>query len=163
MNIKARIAATLASRAAAAAVLSLGIIAVIAPAAAHAKTMPYDRSETPRAITSCRTDYILAGSYVIRNNYWSKSALCIRTDGHAGFVVTKDVSAAWTIAYPSILSGCSWGICSPHSFLPARVSSLRNPTTSLSVTAHAAGEWNAAYDIWFGKRPIRTGQADGAG
>ncbi len=145
--------------------IAVGVATAMAltSASAGASTTHASRYKPPRAATTCHTDYIAAGPYVIRNDYWNKAALCIHTvPGHTGFTVVKDVTTGWNIAYPMILTGCSWGICSPHSKLPARVSSLRNPTTSLNVTAHAGGEWNASYDIWFAKHPIRTGMPDGA-
>jgi cellulose 1,4-beta-cellobiosidase len=63
--------------------------------------------------------------------------------------------------------GCSWGICSPHSKLPhselpARVSALHSPTTTWHTSEHASGRWDAAFDLWFGRRRMTTGQATGA-
>jgi hypothetical protein len=65
------------------------------------------------------------------------------------------------VAFPYIFLGCSWGLCTPGSGLPARVSALHDPQTTWNVSLQAGGIWDATYDIWFNKTPITTGQATG--
>jgi len=39
---------------------------------------------------------------------------------------------------------------------------LRRPVATWDTTQVPRGEWDAAFDTWFGIRPMTTGQADGA-
>jgi hypothetical protein len=66
------------------------------------------------------------------------------------------------VACPFILRGCSWGTCSPRSGLPRRVSALGRPAVTWTTSLHADGRRNAAFDVWFGKHAMTTGQANGA-
>jgi hypothetical protein len=65
-------------------------------------------------------------------------------------------------AFPNIFYGCSWGVCSPDSRLPRRLSRLRNPVTSWYTAGRPAGRWDVAYDIWFARRRHTSGQDRGA-
>ena len=104
--------------------------------------------------------------FVVKNDNYGGGRECLAVRGtRPNFTVTRSPVPAWHSrpqAYPFILRGCSWGTCSPDSGLPRRVSALRQPMASWSTTQVAHGRWNAAFDIWFGTRPLTTGQADGA-
>lgn len=103
-------------------------------------------------------------SYLVNNNNFAGTAECLTLwHTQASFVVSESHATSTSPssdAFPNIFTGCSWGICSPHSQLPARVSRLRNPVTTFDTSEKAPGWWAAAYDIWFNPRLIRTGQAD---
>jgi hypothetical protein len=107
------------------------------------------------------------GSYVIRNDNFAGEAECLRVKpfGPGFTVVTSGASrtlAQGTAAFPNVFTGSSWGVSSAHSGLPKRVSALRNPETNF-YTRHKGvkGLWATAYDIWFGTKPMTTGQANG--
>jgi hypothetical protein len=66
-------------------------------------------------------------------------------------------------AYPEIIYGCSWGICSPYHTLPVRVSHDGDPGASVSTKGNPGrASYNASFDIWFDPHPIHNGQASGA-
>jgi Glycosyl hydrolase family 12 len=66
------------------------------------------------------------------------------------------------VAFPNIFYGCSWGVCSPGTSLPRRLGQLRDPVTSWYTAGRPSGRWNAAYDIWFARRRVTSGQDHGA-
>lgn len=104
-------------------------------------------------------------TYMIRNDNFGGKRECITHYGSGpNFTVTASAAnntSGIPLAYPYIFLGCSWGLCTPKSGLPARVSNLRDPVTSWSTSLSAGGVWNATYDIWFHKTRITTGQATG--
>jgi cellulose 1,4-beta-cellobiosidase len=105
--------------------------------------------------------------YVVRNAYWlGQRPQCITNRGNlSNFRVVQRPGydpAGRVVAYPDIFRGCIWNICSPQADLPRRVSALGRPRATWHTSEHATGTWNAAFDIWFGKKRMVTGQADGA-
>src|SRR5580765_287092 len=113
---------------------------------------------------------VSGGTYTIMNNEWhSSAAQCITTDGTASFSVANSSIANTTHGapggYPLIYRGCHWGVCTPDSGLPIRVSGIRSGTVITSWrTAQPGGSnhYNVAYDIWFNRTPTTNGQPDGA-
>ena len=106
---------------------------------------------------------VRAGAYKVRDDFWH-GRVCV-TASSAGFTVTRTRFPAATnptYAFPNIFTGCEWGICTPSSGLPARVSALRKPQVTLQTSGNPAGGWSAAIETWFSARPMRTGQADQA-
>jgi hypothetical protein len=105
--------------------------------------------------------------YIIVNDNFAGRRECLtnRRD-QPNFVVTKSrahSNGPEVQAYPFILAGCSWGVCSPKLPLPAKVKNLRVATSSWYTTLHTRGRWDAAYDLWFGhSRSAKNGQAKGA-
>jgi hypothetical protein len=105
--------------------------------------------------------------FVVKNDNYGGQAECLAVRGDSpNFTVTQSQLPTWHAkpkAYPFILRGCSWGTCSaPDSGLPKQVSALRRPVATWYTTQVPRGEWDAAFDIWFGTHPMTTGQADGA-
>lgn len=103
---------------------------------------------------------------VIRDDWWSRWPVCIENDGgSATFEVIRDEIPAGNPgveAFPYAFIGCSYGICSPRTTLPARVTAVRAPVATFRTAGDPRGGWNAAYDIWFTRHRETTGQADGA-
>jgi Glycosyl hydrolase family 12 len=68
------------------------------------------------------------------------------------------------MAFPFVLYGCSWGLCTAGSRLPAPLTSLRRASATWRTAGRTArGRWNTAFDIWFGRsRAAASGQATGA-
>jgi Glycosyl hydrolase family 12 len=152
--------------------LVLVVIACLAGLAAPASPARA-ASPAPRVTTLCRerayTTVTSAGGghYVVKNDNYGGQPECLRNAGRRpNFVVTKSRAysfGAEVMAYPFVLYGCSWGLCTRGSHLPAPVRTVRRATASWSFTATAKGRWNAAFDIWFGRhRSARNGQATGA-
>ena len=105
--------------------------------------------------------------FVVKNDNYGGQRECLAVQGDSpNFTVTQSQLPGWHAkpqAYPFILRGCSWGTCSaPDSSLPKQVSALRRPVATWDTTQVPKGEWDAAFDIWFGTHPMTTGQADGA-
>ena len=105
--------------------------------------------------------------FVVKNDNYGGQQECLAVrGGRPNFTVTQSGLPTWHAkpqAYPFILRGCSWGTCSsPDSDLPKRVSALRRPVATWYTTQVPKGEWDAAFDTWFGTQPMSTGQADGA-
>jgi hypothetical protein len=107
-----------------------------------------------------------ASQYVVRNDFWGSSGTCMMNAGQQpNFRVTRagrNQLGGAVMAFPYIFAGCSWGICTPSSGLPARASALRNPTSSWYIRAQAGGTWDASYDLWFSRHKMTNGQATGA-
>jgi cellulose 1,4-beta-cellobiosidase len=104
--------------------------------------------------------------YWVRNDFWGTGAMCMSNSGkQTNFTVTKagrnQLNGA-VMAFPYIFTGCSWGICTKDSGLPARASTLKDPQSSWSINAKAGGIWDASYDLWFSRHRITNGQARGA-
>ena len=106
----------------------------------------------------------LGQAFIIRNdNYGGQWECMSNSGGQPNFVVTQssDDSGSRPAAFPYIFLGCSWGLCTTGSGLPARVSALHEPQTTWDISQHAGGTWDATYDIWFDQTRITTGQATG--
>lgn len=148
---------------AAAVVLAVTVV----PAAAGARA-----ANGTGTITLCRryqhiTVHDAAGTrFVVKNDNYGGRRECLANYGRgANFTVTRSAARSADgepVAYPFILRGCSWGTCSPRSGLPQPVAALAGPTVSWATGQPEPGQWNAALDIWFGKRAMTTGQANGA-
>lgn len=102
--------------------------------------------------------------FIIRNDNYGGRRECIsNTGGWPDFTVTASAAHSHRepAAFPYLFIGCSWGLCTPGSGLPARLRALGRPQSTWRTSQHARGSWDASYDIWFGRRPITTGQATG--
>jgi Glycosyl hydrolase family 12 len=109
----------------------------------------------------------LSTRYAIRDAYWlGQRPQCISNRGqYSNFQVVQRPGydpAGRVVAYPDIFRGCIWNICTPAAALPRPVSTVGRPEATWHTSEHAAGTWNAAFDIWFGKKRMVTGQANGA-
>jgi chitodextrinase len=111
---------------------------------------------------------ITAGDYIIQANEWNSSATqCVTyTGGTAWSVSTANfnlTTAGPPATYPSIFSGCHWGLCTSASTsqMPIQVSKLASATSSWATTQPASGAYDVAYDIWFNSTPTTAGQPDG--
>jgi len=105
--------------------------------------------------------------YQIRNAYWrGQRRQCIHNSGDRdNFRVTQRPGfdpAGRVVAFPNIFRGCAWNVCSPKAGIPIKVSAISPLVTTWHTRENAPGTWNAAYDIWFGKKRMTTGQATGA-
>ena len=141
---------------------------VVATAAVTAKTphkkapstllcRPYDRRTVKRSGTS----------YILRNDVFSTDHECLKVHNRGvGFTVVKSTANAHTgdtDAFPEVVYGCAWGLCSPGSMLPRRVTRFAQLKSSWSTSwRKAPGHFDVAYDIWFGHRGTIHGQALGA-
>ena len=95
--------------------------------------------------------------YQIRNAYWrGQRRQCIHNSGgRDNFRITQRPGfdpAGRVVAFPNIFRGCAWNICSPNAGIPIKVSAIGPLVTTWHTMENAPGTWNAAYDIWFGKR-----------
>jgi hypothetical protein len=105
-------------------------------------------------------------AFAVRNDFWGTKGMCLRNSGlRPNFRVIKtepNTIHGRVMSFPYILRGCSWGVCTPHAKLPARVTALRKPEVSWRARTRASGRWNAALELWFAKHRMKTGQANGA-
>jgi len=95
---------------------------------------------------------VVLGNYIVQNNRWGTSATqCINTTSN-GFTITQQDGvgnqSGAPVSYPSIFLGCHYSNCSPNSPLPARISTMGNANSSISMNYPGSGTWDAAYDIW---------------
>jgi len=92
--------------------------------------------------------------YIVRNDVFAPEQECIRLQKHgAGFVVIRTHADSFgaTDAFPEVIYGCEWGVCSKNTVLPKRVYRLNHLVTSWGASwLRATGRFNVAYDIWFG-------------
>jgi hypothetical protein len=111
---------------------------------------------------------VSGGRYIVQNNEWGDtSPQCISATDD-GFTITtashnKPTNGA-PASYPSIYAGCHYGNCTSGSGLPMAVSSpgFGNVTTNVAMSYPGAGQWDAAYDIWFDPTARTDGQNTGA-
>jgi cellulose 1,4-beta-cellobiosidase len=128
---------------------------------ASASTVKLCKFDQPLAVTTHR-----GRQFVVRDDFWGTRKFCVTNSSlRPNFTVAKTGSNTLdgrVMAFPYIFTGCAWGICTPKSGLPARAPALRRPEVTWRTSDHAGGRWNAAFDLWFAKRNIKTGQAQGA-
>jgi Glycosyl hydrolase family 12 len=140
----------------------------LAPAAASGAT-----SSKAGQVTICQEHHyrVVTGAaarrYVIENGNFGGRPECITNQGlRPNFTITRSAADSRNgepAAYPFALYGCSWSVCTPGSQLPARVKSVRHASATWYIGGHAAGRWNAAFDVWFGRHHSALhGQAKGA-
>jgi Glycosyl hydrolase family 12 len=106
--------------------------------------------------------------YQVRNNYWGgQRQQCLAN--HRGLTNFKVVQragfdpAGHVIAFPDILRGCIYHICSPKAKMPRKVPTIGNPRLTWHFKRNGApGTWNAAFDIWFTRHRQIGGQSTGA-
>lgn len=105
-------------------------------------------------------------SFIVRNDFWGTRAMCLgNINLRPNFKVTKigrNKIGGRVMSFPYVFMGCSWGICTRHSGLPARASALHRPEATWRTSERARGQWDASLDLWFGRHRMRTGQATGA-
>ncbi len=144
-----------------------------APATASAHRARPGGTDAGKRVTICAQHHyrVVTGSagrrYVVENGNFGGKPECITNRGlRANFEITKsgaNSAGIEPVAYPFALYGCSWGLCTPGTKLPARLSRVRHATASWHIRGRAAGRWNAAFDVWFGRhRSAYKGQARGA-
>ncbi|HUD39030.1 MAG TPA: hypothetical protein VMR14_19170 [Streptosporangiaceae bacterium] len=104
--------------------------------------------------------------YVVRNDNYGRQPECLRNqNGGTNFAIVSSgarVRRDEPVAYPNIFVGCSWGICTAHSGLPLRVSRIKSVVSTWHTRMRSAGAWSAGYDIWFDRKPSKSGQSGGA-
>jgi len=104
--------------------------------------------------------------FSVRNDFWGTHTFCLKNiNKRPNFKVTRtgrNLLGGAVMSYPYVFAGCSWGICTRDSGLPARASSLRDPRVTWHTSERARGRWNASFDLWFGRHRMTTGQATGA-
>jgi Glycosyl hydrolase family 12 len=154
--------------------LVLAAIALLAaPAAAASGAAGQASASLARTVTICKqrahVEVTSAGGrhYLVKNDNYGGRRECLRVaGGRPSFTVTASRAngrGSNVMAYPFVLYGCSWGLCTKGSRLPMRVSQVHRARASWSFSGHARGRWNAAFDIWFGRhRSAARGQARGA-
>jgi Glycosyl hydrolase family 12 len=130
------------------------------------------RSSRPRTVRLCHQFQHVAAfgehgaGLVVRNDSYGGRRECLaNVNRWANFAVASSTphrAGREPVAFPDIFYGCSWGVCSPGTQLPRRVSRLQNPVTSWYTAGHPSGRWDAAYDIWFARRRSTDGQDHGA-
>lgn len=107
-----------------------------------------------------------AEHYVVRNDNFGHFGECLANrNGSPNFAVVSSGARGGPVepvAFPNIFVGCSWGICSPRTHMPVRVSKIKSLLTTWHTKARAKGTWAAGYDIWFDRKPVTSGQSGGA-
>lgn len=139
------------------AALALGVAVI--PGAALA-----DQAESEKSFTVCQVDKAVPdGGYEVNNNNFAGKPECLAGErGTPGFRVSVSGASLKSVgsdAYPNIFAGCSWGWCSPHSWLPDKLATLGDPKTTFRSDENASGIWGTGYDMFFSPRPIHDGQA----
>jgi len=149
-----------------------GLVAVaLATAAALAAAVPAWAASGTSASTVFCGDYqhvtvtsTSGTQFLVKNDNYGGYRECLANrDQRPNFkITTSGVTGAHTKpqAYPFVFLGCSWGTCAPGSTLPRKLSALRRPAATWQTSQTAKGTWNAAFDLWFGKHSMITGQAN---
>lgn len=112
----------------------------------------------------CRTDKAFPnGQYEVNNNNFVGKQECL--SGRRGVPAFRVEESGATStgpgsdAFPNVFVGCSWGRCSPHSWLPGKLAALGDPKTTFAGEEKASGVWGAGYDMFFDPKPVHDGQA----
>ena len=105
--------------------------------------------------------------YIVRNDVFAHERECIKIlRPGAGFAVVRSQAHSHrpdNDAFPEVIYGCAWGLCTKNSLLPRQVYRFKSLITSWGASWRGApGKFNAAYDIWFGHRHTIHGHALGA-
>lgn len=131
---------------------------------------------TATTVTKCgRYDSVSitssSNTYKVNNNIWndSSNSQCVQVnDTNGNFNVTSSThnkaSNSAPGSYTFIDKGCHWGTCTSNtkSGMPKQVSKILNASSNWSTTQPTTGIYNIAYDVWFNKTSITSGQPDGA-
>jgi hypothetical protein len=128
-----------------------------------------EAATTPKTLCQQQTANVDSHDYIVENNEWGSSEPeCITPTGATGFSMTKSSIANSTDGapggYAAIYKGCHWGVCTPGSGFPIKVSNITpgRVTTSWSTTQPGgSNDYDVAYDIWFNQTPTTTGQPNG--
>ena len=109
--------------------------------------------------------HVSGDRYVVQNDEWGDSIQQCITAFDGGFTVDSGnhnlPTSGPPAAYPSIYAGCHYGNCSSGSGLPLQVSAFHDVHSTVDYGV-AAGQWDAAYDIWLDTSPTPQGQNNGA-
>lgn len=157
-------------------VVALAAVAAVADtASARSDVATHHRS---RYWTSCKPFFRRTitgpwGSYIVRDDVFKvlptvpRAKVCLRHEkGQPSFTITaSDVPKGRLVAaFPEIFYGCVYGVCSPGTILPAKVSKLPSRLRFSAYTRFPGRrfKFNDALDIWFSHRRITHGQAAGA-
>lgn len=105
--------------------------------------------------------------YIVRNDVILHERECIKlVHKGPGFIVIKthaDSQNGENAAFPEVLYGCAWGLCTKKSVLPRRVTRIKSLVTSWDASwRRVQGQFNVAYDIWLGYLHTIQGHALGA-
>ncbi|MEZ0492529.1 cellulose binding domain-containing protein [Kineococcus sp. TBRC 1896] len=148
------------------------VTALVAGAATAVTTLDTPRAAAAAALCDQYAKATTAdGKYRIQNNRWGTAEpQCVEPTA-TGFRLTRADGAVATDgppkSYPSIYWGCHYADCTPgFTPVPASGSTFGSVRASVAVTYPApgsvAGEWDAAYDLWFDPTPRTDGQNTGA-
>lgn len=123
----------------------------------------------PEVVTTCEpfaTAVVADGRFIVQQNEWNSTLTqCIRVDGaawritRASFDLPTDGPPA---TYPSIFSGCHWGLCTTRGPLPIRAEDLGRAKTTWKTELPSAGAFNVAFDIWTNSSSSTASQPDGS-
>jgi hypothetical protein len=97
--------------------------------------------------------------YILRTPHWRGKAgsVCVHTSGHAQFrIIRVPRTDGHVNSFPDIITGCNQWVCTPHSKMPIQVRRIRILRSTWWTRGGARGIWNAAYDIWLGKKPFNA-------
>jgi hypothetical protein len=138
------------------AALALGVAVIPGTALA-------DQAKSDNSFTVCQTDKAVSigGGYEVNNNNFIRQRECLTGEHETpGFRISvSDASLTDNSdAYPDIFVGCSWGTCSPHSWLPDKLTALGGSETTFESDDNASGIWATGYDMFFDPKPIHSGQ-----
>jgi len=150
----------------------VGLAAPLSPAGASSASSALAR-QAPHTVRICQrlgwtaVTTPAGGRYIVRNDNFAGRTECLSNSGlRPNFTVARSAAnsrGSESDAYPDVFYGCSWGLCTRGSVLPARLTRVREARASSSIDDRAGGRWSTAFDIWFGRH--RSGfraQATGA-
>jgi Glycosyl hydrolase family 12 len=106
-------------------------------------------------------------SYIVRNDVFFPERECIELPRRGvGFTVVRSHANSHiddNDAFPEVIYGCEWGVCSRHTLLPRKLYRLRTAVTSWGTSwRRSDGRFDVGYDIWFGHLHTIHGHALGA-
>ena len=140
-----------------------GLLAVALPTASS------EAATTAKPLCKEQTAHVDSRDYIVENNEWGSSEPeCITPDGSTGFSMSNSSIANSTYGapggYAAIYKGCHWGVCTPGSGFPVKVSDItpgRVTTSWSTVQPGGSNDYDVAYDIWFNQTPTTKGQPNG--
>jgi hypothetical protein len=106
------------------------------------------------------------GKYIVQQNEWnSHKRQCIGVTGTSWRITAasfRNRTNGPPASFPSIFTGCHWGLCSTSGRLPLRVGRLSSVRSSWSTKQVSSGAYNVAFDLWTNSQPTTSGQPNGS-
>lgn len=143
--------------------LAMAFAMLVPAGAATAAPATDPRAAGVRVCDKFGSTPVAGGRYRVQNNVWGADTRQCVTAFDTGFVVdpAEHRKTNEPAAYPAMIFGCHYGLCTTGTPLPRMLSDLGDLRSSWSTAVPPTGEHNVAYDLWMDPTPRRDGRPTG--